>query len=398
MSGSARKATKVSKEMIDLCESIIYAREPAEAVKEHKTLIDNITASEVISVVDELVNMNLPMPELKKGINKLLNLFYKALNEADTIALPKDGFLDYLQRNNSEMEVRLNKLRPHIRQLNDEQDNNGVKKSLLMGFKELDVFDEHYVIKENILFPAIERLWPDFSCVQLMWSFHDDIRKYRKKIIAMLEGNGWDIQKFNSLSGDLFFAMLAIKFREEKILFPEILRSFPKRDLNKMMDDAAEFSFPYIQPEIKRKKKAKADDTGLKGINLDTGVISVKQIKMIFNHLPVDITFVDENNKVAYFSTPQKRIFPRAKSIIGRDVRNCHPPESVQIVEKIIEEFRNGNHEEASFWLNLGKDKLLIQYFAVRDSQGRYKGVVEVSQEISEIQKLEGEQRLLDWE
>ena len=107
---------------------------------------------------------------------------------------------------------------------------------------------------------------------------------------------------------------------------------------------------------------------------------------------------MDENNKVRYFSSPKTRVFPRAKSIIGRDVRNCHPPSSVHIVEEIIEEFRKGNREKASFWINMGEMFVLIQYFAVRDKTGNYCGVVEVSQEINEIRNLEGEQRLLDWD
>ena len=134
------------------------------------------------------------------------------------------------------------------------------------------------------------------------------------------------------------------------------------------------------------------------GINLETGVLSAEQIKLLFNHLPVDITFVDENDKVVYFSTPEKRIFPRTKSIIGRDVHNCHPPESVHVVEEIVESFRSGKKDKASFWINMKGEKLLIQYFAIRDKKGIYKGVVEVCQEITEIQNLTGEKRLLDWE
>ncbi|MDO8897206.1 MAG: PAS domain-containing protein, partial [Bacteroidales bacterium] len=132
-------------------------------------------------------------------------------------------------------------------------------------------------------------------------------------------------------------------------------------------------------------------------VNLDTGALSADQIILLFNHLPVDITFVDEKNKVRYFSTPPKRIFPRSKAIIGRDVHNCHPPESVHVVEQIVESFRSGKKNVASFWINMKGEKILIQYFALRDKDGNYKGVIEVSQEISHIQSLQGEQRLLDW-
>ena len=117
----------------------------------------------------------------------------------------------------------------------------------------------------------------------------------------------------------------------------------------------------------------------------------------MFNHLPVDITYVDENDEVRFFSTPKKRVFHRSISIIGRKVQNCHPPDSVHIVEKIVEAFRRGEKDEASFWIHMRDDYLLIRYFAVRDAGGKYRGVLEVTQEIGDIQKIEGEKRLLDW-
>ena len=123
-----------------------------------------------------------------------------------------------------------------------------------------------------------------------------------------------------------------------------------------------------------------------------------QQIALMMNHLPVDVTYVDENDKVLYYSTPKKRIFPRTNAVIGRAVHNCHPPESVHIVERIVEAFRNGEKDEASFWIQMRGDFVLIKYFAIRDAEGNYKGVLEVSQEVADIRKLEGEQRLLDWE
>jgi PAS domain S-box-containing protein len=132
-------------------------------------------------------------------------------------------------------------------------------------------------------------------------------------------------------------------------------------------------------------------------LDLGTGALEPEQIKLIFNHLPVDITYVDEHDKVQYFSEPKERIFPRTKAIVGRDVHNCHPPESIHVVEKIIQSFRKGEKDNASFWINIKGKYILIQYFAVRNETNAYKGVIEVSQEISEIKMIEGEKRLLDW-
>jgi DUF438 domain-containing protein len=133
-------------------------------------------------------------------------------------------------------------------------------------------------------------------------------------------------------------------------------------------------------------------------VDLKTGSLSPELIRLIFNHLPVDITYVDENNKVKFFSSPEKRVFRRTSSIIGRDVKNCHPHESVHVVEQIVEAFRKGEKSKASFWIQMKGEFILIQYFAVRDEHGAYKGVIEVTQDVGEIVKLEGEQRLLDWE
>ena len=119
---------------------------------------------------------------------------------------------------------------------------------------------------------------------------------------------------------------------------------------------------------------------------------------LFVNALPVDCTLIDEHNKVRYFTRPKDRIFPRSPAIIGRDVQNCHPADSVEVVNKIIDAFRNNERDVATFWIDMRGNKLLIQYFALRDMQGAYKGTLEVSQDITDIRKLEGQRRLLQWQ
>jgi DUF438 domain-containing protein len=132
-------------------------------------------------------------------------------------------------------------------------------------------------------------------------------------------------------------------------------------------------------------------------IDLEQGHMLPEQINWLLKFMPVDITYVDENDTVQFFSTPQKRIFPRTTAIIGRKVSNCHPPESVHVVEKIVESFKNGEKDHADFWIKMKDEYILIRYFAVRDEQNNYKGVIEVTQEISDIKAIDGEKRLLDW-
>ncbi|NLC37828.1 MAG: DUF438 domain-containing protein, partial [Clostridia bacterium] len=130
-------------------------------------------------------------------------------------------------------------------------------------------------------------------------------------------------------------------------------------------------------------------------IRLETGVLNLEELTGILNHLPVDITFVDKDNIVRYFSQGKERIFARTKAIIGRKVENCHPPASVHVVEKLIADFKSGAKENEDFWLRLGDAYVYIRYFAVRDEKGEYLGTLEVTQNIAPIQKIEGEKRLV---
>jgi len=133
-------------------------------------------------------------------------------------------------------------------------------------------------------------------------------------------------------------------------------------------------------------------------LELETGALTPEAVNLVFTHLPVDISFVDENDTVAYFSQTKKRIFPRSPAIIGRKVQNCHPPASVHVVNKILEAFRTGKRDVAEFWIQLSGKFIHIRYFAVRDKEGKYKGCLEVSQEVTAIRALHGQKRLLDWE
>ncbi len=395
--------TKHNKRRVEQLEVLFYGilkgDKLGQLVRDNQSIIDSCVPSDVVAVVDRLVIEKVPIEELKKGINKLLNLLHKSLSEYPYYPPSKSSYLGCLVENNRLMEERLLAIKPLFRDVNKKASDESIKTELLDKLIDLEKYGNYYTIKENLLFPVIEKYISDYRCLQVMWSFHDDIGRNLKSAIKMLKGEiATDMKLFNRWVGDIFFNMYAVKFREERILFPMVEEIIPEEILNSLFDESIEIGFPYFQPKIFSMNENRTIVSGNSEIDLETGNLSVEQIKLMFNHLPVDITFVDENNKVKYFSTPKKRIFPRTKSVIGRDVHNCHPPESVHIVEQIVESFRNGKKDVASFWINIKGNMLLIQYFAVRDENGSYKGVMEVSQEISEIQNLEGENRLLDWE
>ena len=293
----------------------------------------------------------------------------------------------------------LKDFKAHVKTLNSNHSNNTAQQEAAQEFKAIAAFEPYYTIKENVLFPVLEKCWPDFRCLQVMWSFHDDIRGGLKEVQQILNTYPLQIKDFNKSIGDLYFNMLAIKLREDKLLYPHAANTIDDQHLQQLIPECNAIGFPYFQAVENKKSTQMTESNDTQGsVDLATGGLTADQLILLFNHLPVDITYVDEDDKVRFFSDPPHRIFPRSKAIIGRDVHNCHPPESVHIVHQIIDNFRNGSKDSASFWINMKSKMIHIQYFALRDKTGAYKGVIEVSQEISAIKKLEGEQRLLDWQ
>jgi PAS domain S-box-containing protein len=228
-----------------------------------------------------------------------------------------------------------------------------------------------------------------------MWSFHDDFRKSVRRIEDILSGTE-DIQVLNRELGRLFFVVFPIIFREEKIVFPVAYKAIPENTWSEMLAGSMEIGWCYdVKPRLQKKREAEGIDTVL--FDLGTGLLSPEQVSIMLDTLPVDITYIDENDEVIYFSGSRHRIFPRSNAIIGRKVQNCHPPESVHIVNEIIDAFRNGSKDHADFHINMKGRFIQIRYFALRNELKEYKGVIEVSQDITEIRNLEGEKRLLDW-
>jgi hypothetical protein len=199
-------------------------------------------------------------------------------------------------------------------------------------------------------------------------------------------------------------------YKEELILFPASLDMLTQNEWIRVKDGEADIGFAWVVPDKgwpgeivedleeapHEPVKALKDVAG--ALSLDTGQMTLEQINLMLTHLPVDLTFVDENDRVAYYSEGPERIFPRSSAIIGREVRNCHPPKSVHLVNKILDEFKSRSRDKAEFWIEVGGRFIYIRYFAVRDADGYYRGTLEVSQDLTQIRKLEGQQRLLDWE
>lgn len=276
---------------------------------------------------------------------------------------------------------------------------------LRQHFNNLMDVDKHYRRKENLLFPYLEK-YEITGPPTVMWGKDDEIRELLKGSIEALS----DLKKPNKeefksiLEWMIKPALTTLEemiYKEEEILFPMCLDTLTELEWYEIYQQSDEIGFCLYDP----KEKWEPRDTGelpvkkatSNKIQLETGNFTLQELTAIFNKLPVDLTFVDKEDKVRFFSNNPERIFDRNRAILGRKVQMCHPPSSVDMVQKILDDFRSGRQSQASFWITLAGKFIYISYFALRDEAGVYLGTLEVSQDLTELRKLEGEQRLLDY-
>jgi DUF438 domain-containing protein len=262
----------------------------------------------------------------------------------------------------------------------------------------------HYTRKENQLFPYLEKHgWTSPS--QNMWAFHDQIREEIKEVHKAIKDK--DIILISQNLQTVFKSVDHIMQVEEHRLLPNAQNMLSDDDWKEIaasdneigwMFEKAPASYPaYIHPgEDKKRRKLPFSLDGR--IRLNEGWLLEDQLNLMLQFMPVDLTYVDENDIVLFYNRGDNRVFPRSAGIIGREVKFCHPPKSVDQVLMILREFKAGRRDEAEFWIEF-KDKFIhIQYFAIRDEDGTYRGVIEMSQDVTHIRNLKGQQRLLDWE
>lgn len=369
--------------------------------------ITHVTPRDMLTLEDRQMRMGITPDAIKKDVEKVINVFYNSLKNY-VWEKPKTGtFLYYLMLENSAFTFRLNQVKKVIKSYKGRErvDFNKMKPELLSYFNDFFDFEHHYVKKENILFPYLEKKWENYRPLNVMWSLHDDIRAKLKEVVAMLSDKrlAWD--EFNKLLGKYYFLVFGMIQKEELIIFPEAVETVDSEAWHEMHLQSFEYPFPFIEsPEKPVETKKTISGFGelhfneTTGIRSETGFLDVEQALLVLNALPVDITYVDENDKVRFFNRAKERFFPRSPAIVGRAVQNCHPPESVYMVERIVNSFREGKKDKADFWIQLKGKFILIQYFALRNEKGDYKGVLEVSQDVTGIRELKGEKRLLDWE
>ncbi|MDO9578846.1 MAG: PAS domain-containing protein [Candidatus Cloacimonadales bacterium] len=393
MSEFINNREKRQESLLKFSQGILQGKDGTKLLGKYGEALKYITPHDMIAMEERQLKMGITPQQIKDKIEKLMNVVYEQLKKYEW-EKPQEGHpLFYLMLENRELEKRLATIKTDLK----EKRFSKFKRHIA----DLSGMENHYLRKENVLFSYLERVWEHCRPLAVMWSIHDDIRmklKHLNKIL--LEKEDFDAEIYNQV-GELFFLMYGMIFKEELVVYPVAMETLDSYHWQKIKAQSAEIGYSFIEPPIKQEKIEKQSRIDLTVqdtiFQTETGSLSNLQIEQIFNTLPLDITFIDANDEVRYFSNSQDRFFPRSPAIIGRKVQNCHPPESVHIVEKILTSFKTGEKDEAAFHIRLKGKFVLIKYHAIR-KKDKYLGSLEVSQDITDIKKLKSEKRLLDWE
>ncbi|TWD96406.1 hypothetical protein FB550_11155 [Neobacillus bataviensis] len=362
----------------------------------------NISVAEISKLEQALMEEEgIPVAEVQRLCSVHTAIFKGSIEEIHRSDKPEEhpGHpIHTFKIENKEIDRLVNfKLQLHFERF-EKADTEENKFKLLEDLNLLLDIDKHYSRKENLLFPYLEK-YGIMGPTQVMWGVDDGIRAAIKEAKEKITNYNGDKQ---SVIDALYFVIREVSemiFKEENILFPMALQTLTEDEWVKIAHESGEIGFCLTEPAgvWKPERKQIEENALTEGyIRLETGILSLKQLELMLNHLPVDITFIDQDDVVRYFSHGKERIFARTKAVIGRTVQNCHPPKSVHVVELLLKEFKAGIKDCEDFYIKF-KDKFVyIRYFAVRDEAGEYVGTLEFTQNISSIQEIQGEKRILN--
>jgi uncharacterized protein len=376
-----------------------------EQKKRFADLIKDIRPTEISEMEQKLIEEGLPEEEVKRLCDVHVQVFKESLEGQPLPSAIPGHPLHTLTEENRALEKILTEFKGLLGRVAPA--DGGVSWKELQGeikasFQELAEVEKHYLKKENQLFPVLESKGVSGPS-KVMWAIHDDIRMMIRVFRGLLvEEKAAELAAAGRRLSEMMADMI---YKEEKILLPMSLETLDEEDWARVKKGEEEIGYAWVTPgsewkpavAIEESPPASEDRRLEATVELDTGALTPEQVNLLLKNLPFDVTFVDEADTVRYFSAGAERLFPRSPGIIGRKVRDCHPPASVHVVNRILEAFRKGERQVAEFWIQSRDRFIHIRYFAVRDDRGRYRGCLEVSQDVAAVRGLQGERRLLDW-
>ena len=372
------------------------------------TLLYSVPYNEVVEVEQELISEGLPVEDVLQLCDIHTAVLEGSIDTSAAKTIPPGHPVDTFIQENKALGKRIDELANLFSMLENSKDENSENYLLQIRkiFNDLSDVDKHYKRKEYLLFPYMEKAGIT-GPPKVMWGKHDETRGLLKTAHkALAVESKLTIEELKSLIPlvlqPVIEAIEGMIMKEEEILLPMCMDTLTDEDWYRINEETPVYGFCLYDPQTdwKPEYEEKTEAAFLSGnaIRLSSGAFDMKELEALFATLPVDITFVDKDDKVKFFSHSPNRVFERNRSVIGRDVRMCHPPQSVHIVERIISDFKSGKENKAVFWISNFKGRFIyIEYTALRSSNNEYLGIIEVTQDITDLQKLEGDRRLLSW-
>ena len=385
----------------------LHGGESPDAVRSSlKELVCQTDYSEVMAMEQELIADGMPVEEIQSMCDLHSQVTREVLVQLAPAPLPPGHPVDTMRRENEalrECMARLQTAMNRVLETADEGDVSGPLLEWRQALNDLHDVDKHYQRKEHLLFTCLERHGITGPS-KVMWGKDDEIRDLLKDLSAALRERDTSVGEWKLLVATTGAAAAsAVKemiYKEEQILLPICLERFTADEWAEIWASSPRYGWCLVEPRQGYKpveSEAAAPSGPADGVSLPTGTLALEQLTAIFSTLPVDLTFVDADDRVAFFSEGPHRVFARSRAIIGRMVQNCHPPRSVDVVDRILNDFREGRQNVAEFWIQFTGRFVHIRYFAVRGEGGRYLGTLEVTQDVGPIRALEGERRLLQY-
>lgn len=367
-------------------------------------VIEGVSAKEISDMEVQLVKEGLPIEEIQNLCDVHAAVFKGSIEEIHHPEEIPGHPVHTMRLENKAIEEHIEKtMKPNLSKFKEDDSKENIF-NLIGDINLLWDIDKHYSRKENLIFPYLEK-YGVTAPPKVMWGVDDEIRAKIKDIKVFLTSHKVNKDEVISRMEDVLQQIKDMIFKEDSILFPMSLETLTEDEWISIYNESDEIGFAIIAPEekwnrakVNLEEKAKKE-TGARVdgeyIKFESGILLSKEISAILNTIPGDMTFVDKDNNVKYFSQGKERIFARTKAIIGRSVENCHPPASVHVVDKIVDELRSGKKDSERFWIKMGEKYIMISYFAVRDPNGEFLGTLEFSQDIAPIQAITGEKRLM---
>lgn len=362
-----------------------------------KEQFEHISTDEIVKLEQALMDEGMPMEEVQSLCDVHAAVFEGSINDIhktkSILNIPGHPAKVFTDENKRIIDLIENEIEPYM----GKRDPNGFL-MLRIGFERLMEVSKHYARKENLFFPSLEKKGIT-SIPKVMWGVDDEIRQALKEIKHMLDDRDSNYESMIEKGKNTLERVRDMVMKENQILMPKLADMMSFYDW--ILADKGSDEIGYFLQAPKESWAVKGSDhndekaTQMGDVQFDAGHLSQVELNAILNTLPFDMTFVDKDGHVKYFTQGKERIFNRPVTIIGRHVSLCHPPKSVHIVEAIINDFKSGKKDNEDFWIPMGDMFVYIRYFAVRDQNNAYLGTLEITQNIQPIQALSGEKRLV---